>query len=140
MPFITNVSYSNFRDGNHINPGNAIAIQILSPDRNDFGYEGSEVPFPTSPYKYISNHYFLIDDSIEGDVITDAQAIEIIKILEDALASNYNVICHCAAGVSRSGAITEFGVLIGFQDLKCLRMPNPTIKNKLKQLWISRKA
>ena len=42
-----------------------------------------------------------------------------------------NVIVHCAAGLSRSGAVCEVGVVMGFEDIVKWRQPNRMVKNKM---------
>lgn len=139
--FIQNVSYTNFQDGFHRNPGdNSIAIQILSPRRDDFGPVGGIVPWPTSPYNYKEVYQFLFDDIIhesqendEDDLkaLSEDQAKQIVDILYNAYNNEMNVIVHCAAGICRSGAVVEAGIVIGFEDTRTFRSPNILVKKKL---------
>jgi protein tyrosine phosphatase len=132
MAFIQNVSYTNFAGGAHRHPGKqAVAIQILSKDRVDFRIESNLLGFPVSPYEFIETHKFLIDDTSDPHCIDDKDVERISDILKESLDLDRNVIVHCAAGVSRSGAVCEVGTIIGFEDTWAFRMPNVVIKNKL---------
>lgn len=65
--------------------------------------------------------------------ISDHQAKKIAKIL--LLSKNkHNILVHCHAGVSRSGAITEIAVDLGFKlyNFSNLRTINQTVYKKIK--------
>ena len=128
MPFIQNVSLYNIEKGFHYDAGeNSYLIQIVDPDM-DF-------PLPKKVFKKIFQFKFLDieekDDDPFGYKISDSQAVEIGKILKDALENKANVIVHCVAGVCRSGAVTEAGVCLGFDDTEEYRSPNLLVKKKL---------
>jgi predicted protein tyrosine phosphatase len=42
-----------------------------------------------------------------------------------------DVIVHCFAGICRSGAVCELGVMMGFQDTERFRQPNLLVKNRM---------
>ena len=42
-----------------------------------------------------------------------------------------NVVVHCHAGVCRSGAVCEIGVMMGFDDCEVFRSPNLLVKHKM---------
>lgn len=63
--------------------------------------------------------------------ITQEQADSIIKFLLKAKENGYNAVVHCTAGVCRSGAVAEVGVMLGFEDLKVYRQPNLMVKKYL---------
>jgi len=42
-----------------------------------------------------------------------------------------NVIVHCAAGICRSGAVVEAGVVLGFDDTQTMRIPNTLVKTSI---------
>jgi hypothetical protein len=42
-----------------------------------------------------------------------------------------NVIVHCVAGVCRSGAVCEVGVMLGFDDTEAFRSPNLLVKHRM---------
>ena len=132
MPFIQNVSYPHFKSGQHKDPGeNAIAIQILSAfDVNNVWVDEVE-NWPVSPYHFKAIHRFKIDDVDTENGITEEQAEEIVSILVAALAMNENVIVHCAAGISRSGAVCDIGTVLGFDDTRVYRNPNVRMRTMM---------
>jgi len=129
MPWIQNVSLSDIKKGFHIDPGpNNLLIQIV-----DCGME-----FPESKYKFNHVHQFQFmdlerdDKCIEPDMkITDNQAKSLVVILKQALLNRSNVIVHCVAGVCRSGAVCEVGVIMGFDDAEAFRSPNLLVKSRM---------
>ena len=62
----------------------------------------------------------------------------LVQHLELALEQNMNVIVHCHAGICRSGAVAEVGIMMGFEDTKTHRIPNLLVKfNMMKFLgWV----
>lgn len=129
-PFIENVSLDNIRTGNHYDAGdNSMLIQISDPDM--------EFPEPKYAFKEIRQYKFLDvenDDErgiIYKDAITDNDAKLIADDLKHALEHHMNIIVHCHAGICRSGAVCEVGVVIGFQDTERFRSPNTMVKRKL---------
>ena len=44
-----------------------------------------------------------------------------------------NVVVHCHAGVCRSGAVCEIGVMLGFRDTEAFRSPNLLVKHRMMQ-------
>lgn len=54
-----------------------------------------------------------------------------IKLTKNPLENDQDVIVHCHAGIFRSGAVTEVGVMLGFADMKSFRHPNTLVKRKL---------
>lgn len=144
--FIENVSMANFQEGLHkFSEGNTIAIQILhkpevDPDVMFFDFFGNEIPdgnsgyltpFPKSPFNFVEIYQFRINDVDDETGITDEEAKEIVKILVNAKEKRYNVIVHCAAGISRSGAVTEIGTMLGFDEPHKFRAPNILMKRKM---------
>jgi len=126
--WIENVSLENIKRGYHFDPGgNSMLIQIVDPDM--------EFPIPIYNFKEIHQFKFLDleeEDPYGHDMkITDAQAEKIAKLLRNALDRCMNVVVHCHAGVCRSGAVTEVGIMLGFQDTGVFRAPNLMVKNKL---------
>jgi protein tyrosine phosphatase len=63
--------------------------------------------------------------------ISDAQAAELVRLLQHALDNHMDVIVHCMAGLCRSGAVCEVGVMMGFQDTEKFRSPNMRVKHKM---------
>ena len=127
--WIQNVSMSDIRQGFHINPGvNSMLIQIVDP-----AYE-----FPVPKYQFREVHQFEFLDAERDDKFfpdeckcTDEQAQELVRLLQHALAQHMNVIVHCHAGVCRSGAVAELGVMMGFRDAEAFRSPNLLVKHSM---------
>lgn len=132
--WIENVPASSIASRMHHDAGsNSMLIQILDP--------GSLFPTPKHSFKEIHRFEFLdIEDSdVETGrfpaetAIQEEQAEEIALLLRRAIASRMNVGVHCHAGLCRSGAVAEVGVMMGFQDAERARMPNVRVKNMLLQ-------
>ncbi len=127
--WIQNVALSDIQKGFHINPGdNAMLIQIVDPC----------MEFPTPLYKFKEVHQFEFLDLEKDDLpsaeefkITDAQAQKLVDLLLKAYGQRMNVIVHCVAGVCRSGAVCEIGVMLGFEDTEVFRSPNLLVKHKM---------
>lgn len=126
MPWITNVSYKDIEYGDH--PHADVLIQIMCPSMD----------FPTPKVHFREVHQFHFLDlernelpELEDGKITDIQAANIILVLQRALEGNKNVLVHCVAGVSRSGAVVDVGVTMGFEDTDAYRSPNLLVKHKL---------
>jgi protein tyrosine phosphatase len=130
--WIQNVALSDIQKGFHINPGeNAMLIQIVDP----------AMEFPTPLYKFKEVHQFEFLDLEVNDPwgeefkVTEAQAKQLVDLLLKAYAQRMNVIVHCHAGVCRSGAVCEVGVMLGFEDTEVFRSPNLMVKHlMMKQL------
>lgn len=135
MPWIQNISYSDVKNGFHIEPGiNCMMINIVDP----------AMEFPEPKYKFRELHRFEFLDLERDDPwghefkITDSQASEIVRLLQHALDNRMNVIVSCVAGVCRSGAVCEVGVMMGFRDTEVFRSPNLLVKHKLMKVlgWV----
>ena len=105
----------------------AILIQIVDPLM--------EFPVPKHTFKEVYQFEFLDlehhDNFADDFKISDAQASELVDILQKALVQNSSVIIHCVAGVCRSGAVCEVGVIMGFDDTNVYRSPNLMVKHKM---------
>ena len=127
--WIQNVALSDIKKGFHIDAGiNSMLIQIV-----DCGME-----FPTPFHQFREVHQFEFLDLEAGDScleeemkITDAQAEQLVTLLQHAYDNRMNVIVHCVAGVCRSGAVCEVGVMMGFDDTEVFRSPNLLVKHKM---------
>lgn len=125
--WIQNVSIKDIKTGSHHDPGeNSILIQILDPPGD----------FPKPKYNFKEIYQFQFLDIEENDYALDeemrcskSQAEELVKILYHALHNQMNVIVHCYAGVSRSGAVCEVGIMMGFSDTDTYRNSNKLVKN-----------
>ena len=128
--FIQNVSIDDIKQGRHFDCGDrAVLIQICDP----------AYAFPKPKHKFQSVHQFDFLD-VESDdpqhmlsdfAITDDQAAQIVNLLKLALIGKQHVIVHCHAGMCRSGAVADVGILMGFQDTKKFRLPNRLVKRKM---------
>lgn len=127
-PWIQNVALSDVAKGFHIDAGgNSMLIQIVDPD----------MEFPTPRYEFKETHQFKFLDLEQTDdfgdefKVTDAQAQQLVDLLQRALDNRMNVVVHCVAGVCRSGAVCEVGVMMGFRDTEVHRSPNLLVKHKM---------
>ena len=128
MPWIQNVSLGDIPKGHHVAVGeNSMLIQIVDP--------GME--FPTPLHKFKETHQFNFLDLEVGDAfgeefkVTDVQAEQLVNLLKHALDKRMNVVVHCVAGICRSGAVCEVGVMMGFDDTENYRSPNLMVKHKM---------
>lgn len=126
--WIQNISLADVAKGHHFDAGpNSMLIQILDP----------AMEFPVPLYKFKETHQFEFLDLEQDDrfgeefKITDEQAEKLVRLLEHAKANHMNVIVHCHAGVCRSGAVCEVGVMMGFDDTEAFRSPNLLVKHKM---------
>lgn len=136
-PWIENVSLADIKNGRHIDAGpNSMLIQIVDP--------AMEFPAPRWHFKEVHQFEFL---DIEEDgmtnfgdgkmvdasefAITQDQADQLVALLEHAMEKRMNVVVHCVAGVCRSGAVCEVGVMMGFRDAEAFRSPNLLVKHKM---------
>lgn len=129
--WIQNVAWADIPTGNHRGDGtDTMLIQIVDPAST----------FPVPKHKFVEVHKFEFLDledkdecAEEGFKITDFQAAELVESLQFALANSLNVVVHCHAGICRSGAVAEVGVMMGFDDAKAFRAPNLRVKHKMMQ-------
>jgi predicted protein tyrosine phosphatase len=137
MPWIENVSLSDIPKGRHHRAGeNSMLIQIVDP--------GMDFPKPMHQFKETHQFEFL---DIEEDgmtntgdgrmidlsefAVTQDQADQLVALLQRALENRMNIVVHCVAGVCRSGAVCEIGVMMGFDDCEVFRSPNLLVKHKM---------
>ena len=130
MPWIQNISYADVQKGHHIKVNeNSMLIQIVDP--------AHEVPEAMYADVFAETHVFEFLDLEEKDFmceefkITDEQARDLVKLLRHALTRQMDVVVHCTAGICRSGAVTEVGVMMGFHDTETFRSPNLLVKHKM---------
>lgn len=129
--WIQNVSLADITKGHHFDAGpNSMLIQILDP----------AMEFPQPRHQFKSTHRFEFLDLERDDPwgeefkITDAQAQQLVGLLQHALEHRMNVVVHCHAGVCRSGAVCEVGIMMGFDDTEVFRSPNLMVKHKMMQV------
>jgi predicted protein tyrosine phosphatase len=131
MPWIQNVPLANIPLGHHVAVGeNSMLIQIVDP--------AMTFPKPKHTFKEVHQFEFLdledSDDTINEEFkITDEQAAQLVALLKRAFDKRMDVIVHCHAGICRSGAVAEIGVMMGFQDAEAFRAPNLRVKHKMMQ-------
>ena len=131
MPWIENVAAADIPTRFHHDAGeNSMLISIVDP--------ASWRPTPAHKFKEIHNFEFL--DVEEKDEVLDEemkcsheQAAELVRLLQHALENKMNVVVHCFAGICRSGAVAEVGVMMGFQDTERFRSPNLLVKHRMMQ-------
>jgi predicted protein tyrosine phosphatase len=137
MPWIQNIALVDVARAHHIRVGeNSMLIQIVDP--------AMEFPVPKHQFKEVHQFEFLdieedgmtnFGDGVMRDMsefaITDDQAAELVRLLQHALEHRMDVVVHCHAGVCRSGAVAEVGVMMGFDDSEAFRSPNLLVKHKM---------
>ncbi len=129
MPWIENVAAADVPMRFHHEAGtNSMLIQIMDPATSWW-------PTPAHEFKETYRFEFLDAEDKDGfpeeAKISDEQAAEIVRLLKHALDNKMNVVVHCYAGLCRSGAVAEVGVMMGFQDCDRTRIPNLRVKQKL---------
>jgi predicted protein tyrosine phosphatase len=140
MPWIENIPLENVAAGRHHDCGvNSMLIQISDHD----------MAFPTPKHTFKEIHQFTFLDVEEEGVtttgdgrtidlsefaITDEQAEQLVRLLQHAWENRMNVVVHCHAGICRSGAVCEIGVMMGFGDCERFRSPNLLVKHKMMRL------
>ncbi len=129
MPWIENVAAADVPIRFHHEAGpNSMLIQIMDPATSWW---------PSPAHEFRETHRFEFLDAEDKDgfpeeaKISDVQAAEIVRLLKHALDNHMNVVVHCYAGLCRSGAVAEVGVMMGFQDAERTRIPNLRVKQKL---------
>lgn len=126
MAWIENVAAIDVTKRHHHEAGeNSMLISITDPA----GWR------PEAMHSFKERHDFEFLDADDGFpeecLISDAQAAEIVHLLQHALEQKMNVVVHCTAGLCRSGAVAEVGVMMGFGDTERTRIPNIRVKHKM---------
>ena len=134
VPFIQNVSMSAVSEGLHYYvPHKTALIQLQD-------YYGV-MHFAKPIYSFVKTLQLRFDDddipNLESN-ITQVQAKAVADFLKECLEAGINVVVHCHAGLCRSGAVAECGIILGFQDTEVIRIPNTLVKKLiLKELGMS---
>ena len=126
MSFIVNVPMIDVMVGSHRHSNNCILISITDIDHIDVE--------PVLSFKSVYRFKFMDvmkDSPTVHEGITDQQATQIVAILKEALENGQDVVVHCHAGLCRSGAVAEVGVMMGFSDMHVVRQPNSFVKWRL---------
>lgn len=129
MPWIENVAAVDVPKGFHHDAGpNSMLISITDPA----GWK------PEAKHNFKERHNFEFLDIEKDDFALDEemrcseeQAAELVRLLQHALENKMNVVVHCTAGICRSGAVTEVGVMMGFNDTERFRSPNLLVKHRM---------
>jgi predicted protein tyrosine phosphatase len=127
--WIQNVAAADIPNGFHVAvTENSMLIQIMDP-------ASAWWPVPKHSFKEVHQFEFLDaedKDGFDDDFkISDTQAQELVRLLQHALDNHMDVIVHCMAGLCRSGAVCEVGVMMGFQDTEKFRSPNLRVKHRM---------
>ena len=129
MPWIENVAASDIPIKFHHDAGeNSMLISITDP--------ASWRPTPKHVFKEI-HHFEFLDIEKDDKCLDEAmrcsqeQANELVRLLQHALDNKMNVVVHCFAGICRSGAVAEIGVMLGFDDVGNFRSPNLLVKHRM---------
>jgi predicted protein tyrosine phosphatase len=129
MPWIQNVAATDVSSGFHFDAGpNSMLISIADPA----GWR------PNAKHQFKERHDFEFLDVEKNDIVLEEamrcsqdQANELVRLLQHALDNSMNVVVHCTAGICRSGAVTEIGVMLGFDDTEKFRSPNLLVKHRM---------
>lgn len=129
MPWIENVAATDVKNGFHHDAGiNSMLISICDPA----GWR------PEAKHQFKERHDFEFLDVEANDHVLEEemrcsqeQANELVRLLQHALENRMNVVVHCTAGVCRSGAVCEIGVMLGFNDTEKFRSPNLLVKHRM---------
>ena len=129
MPWIENVAAADIPSRYHHDAGeNSMLISITDPASWR----------PEALHKFKERHDFeFLDVEEKDEVLEEAmkcsqeQANELVRLLQHALDNKMNVVVHCFAGICRSGAVAEVGVMMGFNDVGRWRAPNLLVKSRM---------
>lgn len=127
--WIENVAATDVPQKFHHDAGpNSMLIQIMDP-------ASSWWPSPAHQFREVHRFEFLDAEDSDGfpeeAKISDSQAQELVELLKHAQHNRMNVVVHCMAGICRSGAVVEVGVMMGFQDTQRFRQPNLRVKHRM---------
>jgi hypothetical protein len=129
MPWIENVAAADIPTGFHHAAGpNSMLISITDPAswRPEAKHELNERH--NFEFLDIEANDFALEEAMR---CSQAQADELVRLLQHALENRMNVVVHCMAGICRSGAVCEVGVMLGFDDVGRWRSPNLLVKHRM---------
>jgi predicted protein tyrosine phosphatase len=129
--WIENVAAIDIKNGYHFDAGsNSMLIQIADP--------AGWFPMPKHTFQEIHKFEFLDAEDDDGfpeeTKISRDQAVQIISLLRRAVDNRMNVVVHCTAGICRSGAVCEAGIVLELADTGKFRLPNLRVKKFLLDL------
>ncbi len=129
MGWIINVCRDDVKNGKHPISNNCMLIQIADPPGD----------FPEPKHQFTEVHQFQFLDVEEDTEVLDEemrcsheQAAELVLLLLKAKNKGMDIVVHCFAGSSRSAAVAQVGVELGFDDLEAYRGPNQCVYNRMK--------
>ena len=127
MPWIENVSIVDAAKAiHHRCEPNAMMIRIHNP-----GFVPLTLIRPEQ-FREIHSFEFLDIEDTEDDMGEFApqpeHAKELVRLLRHAFKNRMNVVAHCHAGLCRSGAVAEIGIMMGFDQVHTRRIPNRLLK------------
>lgn len=127
--WIENCSIADIVKGNHfLDVQKTILIQIV-----DVGTRWPEPKFKKEFRNIFKFQFDDVDKETDDNKISEEDAKLLAQRLQDAFDNNLNVVVHCHAGLCRSGAVTEVGLMMGFQETGKLRIPNIFVKNMIRK-------
>lgn len=124
MPWIENVSMVDAAKAiHHLCEPNAMMIRIHNP-----GFVPLTLIRPEQ-FREIHSFEFLDIEDAEGEFAPQPEhAKELVRLLRHAFKNRMNVVVHCHAGLCRSGAVAEIGIMMGFNEVHTRRIPNTLLK------------
>ena len=123
---IQNVSRAAIMAGEHI-PAKFL-ISICDPDQ-EYAQHGKE-------FDHILRLKFWDTNDMVDGCFQEDHAKSIIDFLEKAIEMDSDVVVHCNAGICRSGAVSQIGGILGFQEVRGTQSPNVLVKNLCNRiLW-----
>jgi|AntAceMinimDraft_1070359.scaffolds.fasta_scaffold222855_1 hypothetical protein len=130
MPWIENVAAADIPTGFHHAAGENSMLISITDDLASWR--------PEAKHKFKERHNFeFLDIELKDFALDEAmrcseeQAAELVRLLQHALDNRMNVVVHCMAGICRSGAVCEVGVMLGFDDVGRWRSPNLLVKHRM---------
>lgn len=128
MSFIENISLRKIIKGIHrFDPERkSVLIQITDPDKDHVE------PYHDFDEIYQFKFYDIDIDNKESNLFcTEKDAKQLVETLQKALKEYANVTVHCTAGLCRSGAVAEVGIMMGFKEVHRVRQPNRLVKTRM---------
>lgn len=111
-------------------PEHIVVISIRDPGTR-FASLYDEIDRKLVNHTVIPIYAFDLIDEIAG-CLTETDAAKIAKVLIEQSELGNDVVVHCTAGICRSGAVAEAGMMLGlFEKQRSNRQPNILFKRKI---------